>query len=362
MGQGTSQGLPWGAVKEYRPAMWANFAKPTFVLATLLLLAACGRPIPAPLVQGTKSGGNDQPAEQAVAAPLAIGDYRVAADETLYAIARRSGVALRDLIAANRLSPPYRLRRGQRLKIPTVRYHRVAAGDTLYSISRRRGVSLYALARDNRIAPPYKIRPGQRLRLPASNAPAKAQPAMAAKSTRKAASNAKTTATPTPRDKPKARRPVTTRPPARAGGRFAWPVKGRVISRFGAKPNGLHNDGINIAVKKGTAVRAADNGVVVYAGNELRGFGNLLLLRHRGGWLTAYGHNQSLVVKVGDVVRRGQRIARSGSTGNITRPQLHFEIRRGRKAVNPARHLAPLKTAARALGEALVWRILSPHS
>ncbi len=335
-----------GAVREYRILMWVYLAKSMLVLGTLLLLAACTRPVPAPVIYGTISSGKDKPTDRSAAIPLTVGDYTVAADETLYAIARRSGVALRDLISANDLAPPYRLRRGQRLQIPSLRYHQVAAGDTLYSISRQRRVSLYALARENKVPPPYKIRPGQRLRLPASDNPAGTRPEIAAKSAIKTASKEKPSAAPVPSLKPKNRRPVTTRPPARAGGRFAWPVKGRVISRFGVKPNGLHNDGINIAVKKGTAVRAADNGVVVYAGNELRGFGNLLLLRHRGGWLTAYGHNQTLVVKVGDVVRRGQTIARSGSTGNISRPQLHFEIRRGRAAVNPARHLSPLKTAA----------------
>lgn len=333
--------------------MWAILVKTTLLLGTLVLMAACARSVPAPVVYGTQGSGKDRPVKRAVASPLAVGDYTVAADETLYAIARRSGVALRDLIAANGLAPPYRLRQGQHLQIPAVRYHRVAAGETLYSISRRHRVSLYALARNNQVPPPYKIRPGDRLRLPASDAPGRARPGVAPEAGKKSVADSAATAIPVPRDKPRprarprARRPVTTRPPARAEGRFAWPVKGRVISRFGVKPNGLHNDGINIAVEKGTAVRAAENGVVVYAGNELRGFGNLLLLRHRGGWLTAYGHNQSLVVKVGDVVRRGQRIARSGSTGNITRPQLHFEIRRGRKAVNPARHLAKIKAAAR---------------
>ena len=328
---------------EYLPAMWGNYAKPVLLLGTLFLVAACARPIPAPLVYGTKSGSDGKPGSQAVAKqvlskPLAAGAYVVTADETLYAIARRSGVALRDLIVANGLQPPYRLRQDQRLKIPAVRYHRVVAGDTLYSISRQRGVSLYALARGNKMPPPYKIRLGQRLALPASDTGALAQSENTPEN--------KGAAVPTPRGKPKARHPVTTQPPARAGGRFAWPVQGRVISRFGVKANGLHNDGINIAVKKGTPVRAADNGVVVYAGNELRGFGNLVLLRHRGGWLTAYGHNQTLLVKVGDVVRRGQPIARSGSTGNITRPQLHFEIRRGRKAVNPAQHLTTKQAAA----------------
>lgn len=256
---------------------------------------------------------------------IAMGAYRVAADETLYAIARRSGVALRDLISTNNLAPPYRLRRGQHLQIPAVRYHKVVDGETLYGISRRYRVSPYSLARDNQVSPPYNIRAGQRLRLPAS------EPATTAKADPGAA--------PTPRQKPGVGRPAIKSPPRRGGSRFAWPVRGRVISRFGVKPNGLHNDGINIAVKEGTAVRAADNGVVVYAGNELRGFGNLLLLRHRGGWVTAYGHNQTLEVKVGDVVRRGQRIARAGSTGNIRQPQLHFEIRKGRRAVNPVRHL-----------------------
>jgi murein DD-endopeptidase MepM/ murein hydrolase activator NlpD len=313
-------------------------------LAVLLTVAACARSVPAPLVYGSQSSATSKtPAAprkaNSAATAVAAGSYSVAADETLYAIARRSGVDLRDLIAANDLRPPYRLQRVQRLKIPAVRYHRVVAGETLYSISRRHRVSLYALARRNHVAPPYKIRPGQRLSLPSSE-------------TRiaKSASPQEVTAVPRPAGKARKpkftrRNPVTTKLPARASGRFAWPVQGRVISRFGVKANGLHNDGINIAVKPGAPVRAADNGVVVYAGNELRGFGNLLLLRHKGGWLTAYGHNQTLVVRVGDVVRKGQRIARAGSTGNTNRPQLHFEIRKGRRAVNPARYLASRQAA-----------------
>lgn len=321
-----------GWSRGYRLDMHWRFAKQLSFLAVLSLAAACARTVPAPVVYGSgtsaeKPAAVKQAATETTSAAgrIAGGAYRVSADETLYGISRRSGVALRDLIAANGLAPPYRLRRGQQLQIPAVRYHRVAEGQTLYGISRQYRVSLYSLARDNQVPPPYNIRPGQRLRLPAS------EPA--------AASNSEPDAAPTPRQKPSAGRPVIQPPPRRGGGRFAWPVRGRVISRFGVKPNGLHNDGINIAVKEGTAVRAADNGVVVYAGNELRGFGNLLLLRHRGGWVTAYGHNQTLDVKVGDVVRRGQRIARAGSTGNIRQPQLHFEIRKGRRAVNPVRHL-----------------------
>jgi murein DD-endopeptidase MepM/ murein hydrolase activator NlpD len=122
--------------------------------------------------------------------------------------------------------------------------------------------------------------------------------------------------------------------------RFQWPLQGKIISRFGAKNGGQHNDGINIAAKEGAKVYAADSGTVAYAGNELRGFGNLLLIRHSDGWITAYAHNEKLLVKKGDKVARGQPIALVGATGNVDSPQLHFEIRRGSDPVDPLQHLA----------------------
>ena len=120
---------------------------------------------------------------------------------------------------------------------------------------------------------------------------------------------------------------------------FLWPVQGRIVSSFGAKPEGFHNDGINIAAPRGATVRAAQNGVVVYAGNELRGFGNLLLIKHSGGWVTAYAHAERLIVKRGDKVTKGQRVATVGDTGGVIQPQLHFEIRKGRRARNPRKYL-----------------------
>jgi len=129
-------------------------------------------------------------------------------------------------------------------------------------------------------------------------------------------------------------------PPPRTGQGFLWPVKGTVLSEFGAKASGLHNDGINIAAARGTPVRAADAGVIAYAGNELRGFGNLILIKHANDWITAYAHNERLLVKRGDSVRRGQSIAHVGATGNVAAPQLHFEIRRGSQAVDPRRYLS----------------------
>lgn len=132
-------------------------------------------------------------------------------------------------------------------------------------------------------------------------------------------------------------------PPPRGASRFLWPVDGRVIAGFGPREGGLHNDGINIAAERGTSIRAAENGVVVYAGNELPGFGWLLLINHADGWTTAYAHADTLLVRRGDRVTRGQPIATVGQTGNVDRPQLHFEIRKKSRAVDPRDELAPAR-------------------
>lgn len=130
-------------------------------------------------------------------------------------------------------------------------------------------------------------------------------------------------------------KPAEPEPAPRSSGRFLWPVKGKVISNYGPKPDGMHNDGINIAASKGTPVVAVDNGVVAYAGNELRGFGNLLLVKHADGFITAYAHLDRIDVERGASVKRGQAIGTVGQTGAVTSPQLHFELRKGSQAVDP---------------------------
>jgi murein DD-endopeptidase MepM/ murein hydrolase activator NlpD len=124
-----------------------------------------------------------------------------------------------------------------------------------------------------------------------------------------------------------------------AGPAFRWPVRGRVITGFGPKANGQQSDGIDLAVPEGTAVHAAEDGVVAYAGNELKGYGNLILIRHANGFVTAYAHASEILVKRNDTVHRGQVIAKSGQTGSVTSPQLHFEIRKGSAPVDPAQYL-----------------------
>ncbi|MDG2270024.1 MAG: M23 family metallopeptidase, partial [Alphaproteobacteria bacterium] len=193
--------------------------------------------------------------------------------DTVYGVAKRNGVSTRALIDWNRLRPPYLLIPGQALRMPQSRDYTVQRGDTVSAISRRFGIDSTAIVRLNNISSPYTIFVGQRLQLPANAGPGT-----------QVASAAAQTGRPTP-TAPKQVVSVP-RPPARAGGGFVWPVEGRVLSSFGSKTGGRHNDGVNIAAPRGTPVRAAENGVVAYAGKEIRGFGNLLLIKHDGGLIT----------------------------------------------------------------------------
>ncbi|MBL6935678.1 MAG: M23 family metallopeptidase [Alphaproteobacteria bacterium] len=266
--------------------------------------------------------------------PAAItgeGEVRVQRGDTLFGIARKHNVPLRDLIEANRLRPPYTLLTGSLLVLPRSRTHTVVAGDTLYSISRRYGVDMSLLARVNRLNPPETIRVGQKLSLPAAIT---ASPSGGKTDSSSGAASRQGTSGDSPR-KP----PSYAPPPPRASSRFHRPLRGQVVGVYGPGKGGLHNDGINILADKGAPVEAAENGVVVYAGNELQGFGNLLLIKHAGGWTSAYAHNDSILVKRGQKVKRGQVVANAGSTGNVSKPQLHFELRRGTRAVDPAKYL-----------------------
>jgi murein DD-endopeptidase MepM/ murein hydrolase activator NlpD len=142
-----------------------------------------------------------------------------------------------------------------------------------------------------------------------------------------------------PPELPAKKTPITATVPKRSSSKFLTPVAGKVISSYGPKSDGLHNDGINIKAPEGTPVRAAENGVVVYAGNELEASGNLIIIRHQDRWMTAYAHMSKLLVKRGDTVKRGQSIGTVGSTGSVDSPQLHFEVRRGTEALNPKQYI-----------------------
>ncbi len=290
------------------------------------------------------------------------GGVTVHSGDTVFGIARRCNVSVREVIEANRLAPPYIVYPGQFLRMPGGgQEHVVVRGDTLSQLARRYGVDFQTLARSNGKAPPYTIYVGERLRIPGSYGTATASGrdggpprstgslVIASPNTAEGRSAAERSARvdPPPSDPPETRhrafqpqQALPPTPPPLAGKGFTWPLRGDVVAEFGAVGKGQHNDGINISAPKGTPVVAAENGVVAYAGNELKGFGNLLLIKHADGWMTAYAHNDQLLVAKGETVRRGQQVATVGATGNVTSPQLHFEVRRGTEAVNPMDHLA----------------------
>lgn len=230
--------------------------------------------------------------------------------DTVYAISRKYGVSVRSVINSNDLRAPYLLKPGQSLRVPSGSIYTVKKGDTVYGVSRSNGIQMNELARLNDLKPPFALNVGQKLNLPGRSASAP---------TRQVA--------------------VIPPPPKITGKGFMWPIQGRVISNYGPKEAGYHNDGINIAAPVGSSVYASESGVVVHADNKLAGYGNLILIKHQNGWVTAYAHNQALMVKKGDQVRRGDVIAQVGQTGRVTRPQLHFEMRKGSRAVNPRQYL-----------------------
>lgn len=256
--------------------------------------------------------------------------------DTLYSISKRYDVNLQELIQVNGLRAPYNIKVGQTLRIPKSTYHIVRKGDTLYSISKRYNTSVDALVRANGLTQPYTISVGQKIALSGTKAVAPSQ----RKATTSASSSKKTTtAKATTSSSPKKTASSTYTAPKNRTAKFMWPVQGKVIANFGSLGKGRKNDGINISAARGTAVKAADAGTVAYAGNELKGFGNLILIKHNDGWITAYAHNDKLFVKKGQKVKKGEKISTVGSTGGVSDPQLHFEVRAGKKAVNPRNYL-----------------------
>ncbi len=258
---------------------------------------------------------------------------KVGKGDTLFAISEKYQIALKPLIAVNNLKPPYALNAGQTLKLPPPLHYRVRRGDTVMSISRRFSLDFRSLALINNIAPPYNLRANELLILPALSRAVDGKWKSAAARRTGAVKPSKGRST-----SPVIAKRGQVRAPAKTS-TFVWPIKGRVVSGFGAKPGGTRNDGINIAAPAGTAVRAAGDGIVVYAGAELKSFGNLILIRHPNGWVSAYAHNQKLLVKEGAKVKTGDSIAEVGATGSVSSPQLHFETRRGRDPLNPLLHL-----------------------
>lgn len=310
----------------------------------------------------------------------------VVSGETVDDLAHRYGVPAAAIIRANGLTTAGPLQAGQRLVIPRYNSASVAASpavinrsappkaaapyivaggarsslrvaprspppggvhvvqphETLTSIARRYGKTVAEVAALNHIQPYTRVRMGDRIVISGAavavapkQPPTAVPPSSDSKVVRADPPQRAQVVTPETRDNASAVSPSKNETPS-----FGWPARGRVIAGFGDKlPSGQPNDGINLAVPEGTAVRAAEDGTVAYAGSELRGYGNLILIRHPNGFVTAYAHTSEILVKRNEAVKRGQVIARSGATGAVTSPQLHFETRKGSTPVNPMQYL-----------------------
>lgn len=321
-------------------------------------------------------------APAAVAAPSSANGTSiiVGTSDTLDGLSKRYNVSQAAILQANGYRGPRALSPGQSLIIPrqgtvaapvavaasakpagAATTHFVNRGDTLMSLSRKNNVPVAELARANGLSPTAQLKLGSKVTIPAARSaavPTASAPApLGAPSTIAAAPVAPVATAPArvaavePQQKarlasatttPEAVAPESPTKAAEATGAlptFRWPVRGRVATGYGAKTNGKSNDGINIAVPEGTPVKAAEDGVVAYAGNELKGYGNLVLVRHSNGYVTAYAHASELMVKRGESIKRGQVIMKSGQSGEVTSPQLHFEIRKGSSPVDPLQFL-----------------------
>ncbi len=296
----------------------------------------------------------------AVSSP-AKGEVFVESGDTLYAIARRNNVPVGQLMKANNLHDANAVRAGQRLVLPNG-HHAVAAAPS-QKIQEKTFAAAAPVQRtirdDIKVTPvaraaekseqPVEVASADASAVDPAESPSKDRPVRVIPITKQEA--AKKIDEEKPVAVAKAEEPEvkiekveTTaslpNPDAMTSTEFRWPVQGRIVENFGPQQGGGKNDGINIAVPTGTSVKAAENGVVAYAGSELKGYGKLILIRHDNDYVTAYAHNSDISVKRGDKVTRGQIIGKAGQTGNVTQPQLHFEIRKGSSPIDPLNHLS----------------------
>ena len=261
-----------------------------------------------------------------------LSTYVVKSGDNLSTIASNYGMSTVELANLNGIKKPYNIRIGQTIKIKdnnstssknSISTYVVKSGDNLTKIAKNNDMTLQELIELNEIKSPYVIKPGQKLKV-SSN-----EPIVVVQQTTKTVNNTKKTEV-VQKQQVKTQKKTLS---------FAWPVKGKIVSSFGNKANGLYNDGVNIGASKGTKFKATEDGVVAYVGNELRGYGTIILIKHDDNWISAYAHCDTTNVSRGDMVSKGQVIGTVGDSGNVTSPQLYFSLRKGREAVDPTKYL-----------------------
>ena len=272
---------------------------------------------------------------------------KVEKGDTLYSISRAYAVPVNDLAVMNNLSAPFALRVGDNLRVPDLAERVPVKKDVTPKVEPAKVQPKSETKPKEQAKPKAKTETkSQQKSQPKTESKNQTKPAQ--KTTEKA-NQKKVTETKKTTDKKTEKKvetkkvaPAKTETPkivARSSSKFSWPVRGKILSNFGAKNGGLYNDGINISAAFDSTVAAAENGVVAYAGNEVRGMGNLIIIQHSDGWMTVYAHLNSMSVRRGARVSVGQKIGTVGQTGKVSVPQLHFEIRNGTKAHNPINYL-----------------------
>ena len=241
--------------------------------------------------------------------------------DSLYSISKREGVSIKSIIKANKLEPPFTLYKGDRLIIAKPKVHIVKKGHTLYDIANCYEVSISDLMKINQLKNNDKIYLGDKLFIPLYD------------NTNQTNCNNITKVNITKEVS------KTTEKKKNNNYSYMWPVKGKIISKFGLLAKGLRNDGINISADIGKPVLAIESGKIVYAGNEIQAFGNLILIKHHNDKTSAYAHLDKINVKKGESVNKGQIIALVGNSGKVSIPQLHFEIRDKDGPLDPLKYL-----------------------
>ncbi len=239
--------------------------------------------------------------------------------ENLYLISKKFSISIDEIIKKNNIKSPFKIFPNQKLILPKKKIYTVINGDTLYSISRKFNVDQYNLSKLNKLETINMIYIGQKLIIPNYSRIIKSKVDLA---------NDKITKKKNTRINQKKNKTI-----------FMWPVRGKIILKYGMIKPGLHNDGINIAASNGEDVVASRQGKIIYAGNEIPGYGNLILIKHDKKWITAYAHLSEITITKGAQVKKGEKIGSVGSSGRVNTSQLHFEIRKGKRALNPREYL-----------------------
>ena len=280
-----------------------------FSISSLLLSNCSKGPIVTDIVKGIYDSSKIKEETKSKKIKIVTGD-------TLDSISKKYKVTKKELIRFNKIKYPYILKPGKFIKIPLSKRYKIKKGDTLYKIAKCSSTNILEIKNKNNNLNEKKLIVGSVINLPYYSI-----------------DNCKL------KSKKIAKKNRSIKKSIKSKEIFIWPVQGSIITYFGKQKGGRKNDGINILSVKGNPVRAAMTGKVIYRGNELLAWGNLIIIKHKNNWTTAYAHLDKLLVKKGEIIKTGDIIASVGATGNVDKSQLHFQVRKNSKPLDPMKFL-----------------------